>query len=138
MQFFGLLITEGIDNPKINLKRAKHPSQPKPPSLDHVKVLHEILGHFGQPLTNGLLLGIAGSLPIARVKFVIAVVEALLAFSHSTAHVWIGTSLAQMPPTKNPSKEEFLGALHRAQDIRAVREAFSGWAKTCRRYQIVS
>jgi hypothetical protein len=47
-------------------------------------------------ITQGLLLGIAGSLPIARVKFVIAVVEALLALSHGTAHVWIGTALAQV------------------------------------------
>lgn len=127
LQFFGLLITEGINNGKVNARRGR------PPDPAVVQALQALLQQIGSPLTEGLMRGVAGKVPVQRVKLLLSIIEALLAFNRQVAHSWIAHALGPLPDTTNPTKKEFLEQLVQASDAMTVREAFSDWAKQVRR-----
>lgn len=128
MQFFGLLIHEGIDNPRVNSKR---PGKKGPPK-EYVEKLNALLAQYGPRLVEGLMQNIAGAVPKHHIRDVIPVLESLVALNRRNAYEWVKESLTRLPETKHPNKREFLMGFSQAQDIRAVRECLMAWAKACR------
>lgn len=79
------------------------------PADDHVRVLEQVLAHYGAPLFAGLVAGVAGALSFERTKAVHRVFEAALAFRRRSAASLMSGALAgvSLEPAK-PSKDEFL------------------------------
>jgi len=130
MNFFGTLITFGVDNPKENTARGRKPSE------EHVKVLNALFQQNGQQLITGLVAGISGGVPHSRIQYILNVVKAILGFFNKRAQPSFINALKSIPnKVPNELKEDFVRKLFQAPDFRAVKEAVYDYAEKCREYK---
>jgi len=129
MNFYGTLITYGINNPRENSLRNSKPSE------EHVKILTKLFQQYGQQLVSGLVAGISGALPHSRIHYLVNVVKAILGFCEMKAQVFFVVAIKGVQNKVPDSlKEEFIRNLFKPQEFK-LKDLVIAYAEKCREYR---
>eukprot|EP00468_Gymnochlora_sp_CCMP2014_P012105 CAMPEP_0167747030 /NCGR_PEP_ID=MMETSP0110_2-20121227/4047_1 /TAXON_ID=629695 /ORGANISM="Gymnochlora sp., Strain CCMP2014" /LENGTH=817 /DNA_ID=CAMNT_0007631871 /DNA_START=450 /DNA_END=2903 /DNA_ORIENTATION=+ len=112
MRFFATFIRMGSE-----LRNEAQSRKSNEGIVKATNMLKQIMKHFGEAMTAGLLQGAAGRLPNSRIQFVAEVIEELIKHCPEPARIWITTALRKIPETEHPTHGEFVEALFRRRDF---------------------